>query len=132
LQNADKGPFKCSWRLADLETFCSGSVFTYHVSGLTMSWLLRWDTRLGVYNSLPRSVTARYTYQATSFPRPPNITTLVTTEDATEARSWVSWFKQHPIPRGAVQFTFSRSSGPGGQVCVSQNPVPRVSVYNTK
>lgn len=82
-------------------------------------WLLRRRCNIRVANLLEpipaSSSTARYTHQASSFQRPPKIMTLVTPEDVTEARSWVSWFKGKTLPRGTVRFTFTRSSGPGGQ-----------------
>jgi hypothetical protein len=51
-----------------------------------------------------------------SLPAAPRIAALVTPEDTAEARSWMSKFKEETIPRGSVELTFSRSSGPGGQV----------------
>ncbi|KAF8071561.1 RF-1 domain-containing protein [Lyophyllum atratum] len=56
-----------------------------------------------------------YTQPAHSLPIPPRISALVTHEDTSEARSWISSFKPRPIPRALVEMSFSRSSGPGGQ-----------------
>ncbi|KAL0947246.1 hypothetical protein HGRIS_013367 [Hohenbuehelia grisea] len=50
-----------------------------------------------------------------SFPDPPCLPSLETSEDAAQARRWISVFKNQQIPRSLVELTFSRSSGPGGQ-----------------
>jgi hypothetical protein len=63
-----------------------------------------------------RSLTSIATRHATPLPSPPNIHALVTPEHTAEARLWISQFQRHTIPKAAVRFTFSRSSGPGGQV----------------
>ena len=65
--------------------------------------LLQWTRK---YSSKPN-----YT-----LPEPPHIESLETTEDSTQARAWLARFKQEQIPRSLVDLTFSRSSGPGGQV----------------
>lgn len=52
-----------------------------------------------------------------SLPTPPAIAVLETAAQNAEARSWIEKFKAREIPKGAVEFTYSRSSGPGGQVC---------------
>lgn len=71
--------------------------------------------RLG-HTSIPgRFLLARYTH-GHNLPAAPRIAALVTPEDTAEARSWVSKFKEETVPRGSVELTFSRSSGPGGQV----------------
>ena len=49
-------------------------------------------------------------------PKPPNISKLVTEEDTEEARTWVTQFANAKVPKESVEFSFSRSSGPGGQV----------------
>jgi hypothetical protein len=56
-----------------------------------------------------------------AFPKPPPLTELVTEEDNTEASTWLARFSgpQTKIPRQLVELTFSRSSGPGGQVCLT-------------
>ncbi|KAF9266428.1 hypothetical protein L218DRAFT_956183 [Marasmius fiardii PR-910] len=48
-------------------------------------------------------------------PPPPNIPILESLEDSSKARSWISQFRQTSIPRKLVEFSFSASSGPGGQ-----------------
>lgn len=65
----------------------------------------------------------RYTH-GHSLPAAPRIAELVTPEDTAEARSWVSKFKEETIPRGSVELTFSRSSGPGGQVSLHISDQP--------
>ncbi|KAF9460362.1 hypothetical protein BDZ94DRAFT_1300001 [Collybia nuda] len=57
---------------------------------------------------------ARYAH-GHSLSAAPRIVALVTPEDTAQARSWVSKFKEETIPRGSVELSFSRSSGPGGQ-----------------
>ena len=47
---------------------------------------------------------------------PPAIACLETAAQNAQARSWIQSFKSAEIPRTVVQFTFARSSGPGGQV----------------
>ena len=51
-----------------------------------------------------------------SMPRPPDLRALDTPEDNQKARSWLEQFKTREIPKELVEMTFSRSSGPGGQV----------------
>ena len=48
---------------------------------------------------------------------PPSIPKLETTEENSQARQWITKFRTIDIPKGDVEFTYSRSSGPGGQVC---------------
>ncbi|KAK7461806.1 hypothetical protein VKT23_008237 [Stygiomarasmius scandens] len=48
-------------------------------------------------------------------PVPPSFPTLSTPEQHLAARSWAEKFKTRRIPKKLVEFTFSRSSGPGGQ-----------------
>jgi len=55
--------------------------------------------------------------RATSLPTPPPLSNLATSKDAAAARDWLMRFRGCPIPRAAVDVAFSRSSGPGGQVC---------------
>ncbi|KAG7451047.1 uncharacterized protein BT62DRAFT_1000277 [Guyanagaster necrorhizus] len=50
-----------------------------------------------------------------SLPIPPSISILETSQDSTQARSWLSEFKNITLPRNVVELSFSRSSGPGGQ-----------------
>lgn len=49
-------------------------------------------------------------------PTPPALKTLVSPEDMDEARRWVERFERTGVPKSLVEVTFSRSSGPGGQV----------------
>jgi hypothetical protein len=60
-----------------------------------------------------------YTRPANNLPVPPNLLQLVTSSDSTEARSWITRFQSSSIPKDLVRMTFSRSSGPGGQVSQS-------------
>lgn len=54
---------------------------------------------------------------ASALPTPPPLSNLTTSKDAAAARDWLIRFKGCPLPRAAVDIAFSRSSGPGGQVC---------------
>ena len=49
-------------------------------------------------------------------PVAPQLASVSSPEDANEARLWISRFKSQPIMRELVEMSFSRSSGPGGQV----------------
>ena len=49
-------------------------------------------------------------------PKPPSISELATEQDTEEARTWATQFVNVRVPKEAVDFSFSRSSGPGGQV----------------
>ena len=60
------------------------------------------------------------TIHSTSLPTPPPLSSLETSKDAAAARDWLMRFRACPIPRAAVDITFSRSSGPGGQVCATR------------
>jgi hypothetical protein len=58
-----------------------------------------------------------------TLPKPPPIAQLVTEQDNAEASDWIAEFTapNMRIPRDLVELTFSRSSGPGGQVgCLSE------------
>lgn len=46
----------------------------------------------------------------------PRLSALTTSSETDEARGWIARFKSQSIQRGAVEMSFSRSSGPGGQV----------------
>jgi len=59
------------------------------------------------------------TIHGTSLPTPPPLSSLETSKDGVAARDWLIRFGACSIPRAAVDITFSRSSGPGGQVCVT-------------
>ncbi|KZP22637.1 hypothetical protein FIBSPDRAFT_824507 [Athelia psychrophila] len=45
----------------------------------------------------------------------PRLSALTTSSETDEARGWIARFKSQSIQRGAVEMSFSRSSGPGGQ-----------------
>ena len=61
--------------------------------------------------------TTKRKYAAGSFVRmPPSLPQLKSSKDMETARSWIEEFKRVVIPRDAVELSFSRSSGPGGQV----------------
>ena len=53
-----------------------------------------------------------------TLPEPPPIAQLVTEQDNAEASDWIAEFTapNMRVPRDLVELTFSRSSGPGGQV----------------
>ncbi|KLO13071.1 hypothetical protein SCHPADRAFT_386961 [Schizopora paradoxa] len=74
-------------------------------------------------------------YSTKSFgrvPLPPNISELSSNEAVTQARRWVDEFASATALmslREAVEMTFSRSSGPGGQVKYTESNVNKV---NTK
>ncbi|KAF8333907.1 hypothetical protein F5887DRAFT_655368 [Amanita rubescens] len=52
-----------------------------------------------------------------ALPTPPHLKSIDTPEDKFAARTWIAEFKKLAIPKRLVEFTFARSSGPGGQVC---------------
>ena len=56
-------------------------------------------------------------HRLSPLPTPPPLSNLATSKDAAAARDWLVRFRGCPIPRAAVDLAFSRSSGPGGQVC---------------
>ena len=72
-----------------------------------------------------------HSLRATSLPTPPPLSNLATSKDATAARDWLTRFRGCPIPRAAVDITFSRSSGPGGQVCPPPCPFFLPVAYRT-
>lgn len=49
-------------------------------------------------------------------PHAPRLSALTTPSETNEARKWIEKFQSQSIQRGAVELSFSRSSGPGGQV----------------
>ncbi|KAJ7082843.1 hypothetical protein B0H15DRAFT_912135 [Mycena belliarum] len=59
----------------------------------------------------------RYTHTGSSrsLPVPPPLAALESPEDASLARAWISKFRATQVPKGSVELSFSRSSGPGGQ-----------------
>jgi hypothetical protein len=60
-----------------------------------------------------------------TLPTPPRISTLDSPSDTAEARSWIAKFNGQSIPKSLVEVTFSRSSGPGGQVRPVIHDCPR-------
>ena len=57
--------------------------------------------------------------RSTTLPVPPPLSALATSKDFSAARDWLKSFGGCSIPKEAVDMTFARSSGPGGQVCRS-------------
>jgi len=57
-----------------------------------------------------------------SLPIPPALFSLETKADGAGAREWLSAFRSATVPRNLVELSFSRSSGPGGQVRVHLPP----------
>lgn len=52
-----------------------------------------------------------------TLPSPPLVSSLTTSEHARDARRWLTQFREAgTVPKHLVELTFSRSSGPGGQV----------------
>ncbi|KAF9815829.1 hypothetical protein IEO21_04341 [Rhodonia placenta] len=50
-----------------------------------------------------------------SLPPPPPLASLQNAADSAQAETWINTFKAQAIPKDLVEFSFSRSSGPGGQ-----------------
>lgn len=95
-------------------------MFLLSLNSFCMLPILR-NTTSYIRVRLPSTCLLRYVHHHGSselLPVPPSLDTLNTAEDNAEARSWIAAFKDKPIPKSLVNFTFSRSSGPGGQVCV--------------
>lgn len=51
-----------------------------------------------------------------SLPAPPLLEEINSSEEMSQARTWAEKFRAAAVPRETVQLSFSRSSGPGGQV----------------
>ena len=66
-----------------------------------------------------------------ALPTPPPLSNLATSKDAAAARDWLRRFRECPVPRAAVNIAFSRSSGPGGQVCLPFIPFYACGVSNS-
>ncbi|KAI0661670.1 RF-1 domain-containing protein [Cubamyces menziesii] len=64
---------------------------------------------------LCRVIARRSHSQRDGLPLPPAIPTLQNASQSEEAREWIEKFKAREIPKSAVELTYSRSSGPGGQ-----------------
>lgn len=73
----------------------------------------------------------KHSLRATALPTPPPLSVLITSKDVAAARDWLKSFGECSIPRAAVDITFSRSSGPGGQVCPHSFAHVACSVINT-
>lgn len=58
---------------------------------------------------------SKHSLRATALPTPPALSALATSKDVAAARDWLKSFGRCSISRAAVDITFSRSSGPGGQ-----------------
>ncbi|KAJ7503527.1 RF-1 domain-containing protein [Mycena galericulata] len=71
------------------------------------------------YNSFARLglLVSRHSHTGSSkpVPLPPRIGSLESPEENDLARAWIAQFARVEIPKGSVQLSFSRSSGPGGQ-----------------
>ena len=88
--------------------------------------LHRKQTLIGpLVKALPflRVTTRALSANASSLPIPPSFRSLSTSEETRAARAWIDEFRRAAIPRTAVELSFARSSGPGGQV--------RASLYHT-
>ncbi|KAJ7352262.1 RF-1 domain-containing protein [Mycena albidolilacea] len=48
-------------------------------------------------------------------PPPPQLASLESAQDTALARAWIEQWRTSEIPKSLVEFSFSRSSGPGGQ-----------------
>jgi len=73
---------------------------------------------LGVVTHLLARRFIRSAGPPSTLPEPPPIAQLVTEQDNAKASDWIAEFAapNMRIPRDLVELTFSRSSGPGGQV----------------
>lgn len=58
---------------------------------------------------------ARHVRASSTFPLPPNFAELTSVSDTRQAREWIASFKGSEIPKEFVDWSFARSSGPGGQ-----------------
>ncbi|KAJ7666311.1 hypothetical protein B0H17DRAFT_1019151 [Mycena rosella] len=69
-----------------------------------------------VFEGFGASLT-RNTHNGSSkpIPTPPRLPALESPEESALARAWVAKFRAVDIPKASVEFSFSRSSGPGGQ-----------------
>lgn len=82
--------------------------------------ILSQTSALRCYRRNPSFHLPRYISQAPDvLPIPPLLKSVDTPEDKLSARTWIAEFKKLAIPKRLVEFTFARSSGPGGQVCSS-------------
>jgi hypothetical protein len=89
------------------------------VAGLPSSVMLSALTRASLLplSSLRPSILARFLHDGGGLPAPPPLRVLETAHDMELARQWLERFGREIIPRTYVDLSFSRSSGPGGQVC---------------
>lgn len=69
-----------------------------------------------------------FSQSSDALPMPPHLKSIDTPEDKVAARTWIAEFKKLAIPKRFVEFTFARSSGPGGQVCDGMRALSRCSL----
>lgn len=73
-------------------------------------------TRLSVYSFHAQKSGVRFLHGPSNLPLPPAILSLAP-EHEKEARVWLTSFRTAAtVPKSLVELSFSRSSGPGGQV----------------
>jgi hypothetical protein len=65
---------------------------------------------------LNTSLFLKHAHSYAGLPSPPVLHSLETPEDMNQARDWIARFRSETIPKALVELSFSRSSGPGGQV----------------
>lgn len=58
-----------------------------------------------------------FSIKAGGLPAAPTLHNLVHSDDMRQASEWISRFQRSKVLKEHVEITFSRSSGPGGQVC---------------
>ena len=64
-----------------------------------------------------------FSVKAGGLPAAPVLHRLTHSDDMRQASDWLSRFQRSKVLKDHVEITFSRSSGPGGQVC----PLPTAS-----
>jgi len=76
-------------------------------------------TSIGIHAFHPQRIRCiQTTGVVQGLPKPPALLKLTNEQENSEAMDWVTKFtaSSTPIPRNLVELSFSRSSGPGGQV----------------
>ncbi|KAH7106949.1 RF-1 domain-containing protein [Auriculariales sp. MPI-PUGE-AT-0066] len=63
----------------------------------------------------PRLLAQQRLMSTSGLPRSPPLQQITSVEDTQTARAWIQDFNKCAIPKSAVELSFSRSSGPGGQ-----------------
>ena len=87
-------------------------------SGLQLMLQVLGSTRLILKSThINQYVLTRAKSTTDTLPLPPPLSSLTNSDESNEARKWIAMFKSESILRGSVELSFSRSSGPGGQVC---------------